>query len=83
MIPKAQYLDVLSRQICLAPFIVLHLLRHAMLKTVQLDLQPRGRAIEIQSVNPQRMLATEFESGETVASQRAPKLFFLVGLVAA
>jgi hypothetical protein len=81
MIPKSQFLNVLFLQKCAALLVVLHLLRDTVLKTVKLDVQPRCRAIEIQEVNSNRMLAAKFESREAMASQRAPELFFLIGLV--
>jgi NADH:ubiquinone oxidoreductase subunit B-like Fe-S oxidoreductase len=61
---------------------VLHLLRHAVLKTVKLHVQSRCCAIEIQKVNSDRMLAAKFEAREAMTPQRAPKFFSLVGLVA-
>ena len=60
---------------------MLHLFRHAMLKTVKLDGQSGCRTIEIQNINSRWMLSAKFESGETVASQCAPQFLFFVGLV--
>ncbi len=81
MVPKSQFLNALFLQKSAARFVVLHLLRQAVLKTVKLHFQPRRRAIEIQKINSRRMLPAKFESGETVASQRAPQILFFVGLV--
>jgi len=82
MIPKSQFLNALFLQKRAALLVVLHLLRDTVLKTVKLHIQPGGGAVKIQNVNPLWMLASEFETGESVASQRAPELFFFVGLVA-
>ena len=81
VIPKSQFLNALFLQKSAARVVVLHLLWQAVLKTVQLDVQPRRRAIEIQKINSRRMLPAKFESGEAVASQRAPQFLFFVGLV--
>jgi len=81
MIPKSQFLNVLFPQKSAALLVVLHLLRDTMLKTVKFHIQPGGGTVKIQNVNPLWMLASEFESGEAMASQRAPELFFFVGLV--
>jgi len=82
MIPKSQFLNILFFQKSATRRIELHLLRQAVLKTVQFHIQPRRRAIEIQNINSRWMLSAKFESGETVASQRAPQFLFVVGLVA-
>ncbi len=81
VIPKSQFLNVLFLQKNAARLVVLHLLRQAVLKTVKLHVQPRRRAIEIQNINSRRMLPAKFESGEAVASQRAPQFLFFVSLV--
>ncbi len=54
-----------------------------MLKTVQLDGELRVGAVEIQNVIPDRVLAAEFETGKTPATQRPPKFLLLVCLLAA
>jgi hypothetical protein len=82
MIPKSQFLNVLFLQKNAACLVMLHLLRQAVLKTVKLHVQPRRRAIVIQNINSRWMLSAKFESGEAVASQRAPQFLFFVGLVA-
>jgi len=82
MIPKSQFLNVLFLQKSTARFVMLHLHRQAVLKTIKFDRQSGRRTIEIQNINSRWMLASEFESGEAVASQRAPELFFFVRLVA-
>jgi hypothetical protein len=81
VIPKSQFLNVLFLQKSAARLVMLYLLRQAGLKAVKLHVQPRCRAIEIQSINSRWMLPAEFESGEAVASQRAPQFLFFVGLV--
>lgn len=53
-----------------------------MLKPIQFHSQPRQRAVEIQDVSPNGMLATELESRETSRSQRAPKPPLLASLIA-
>jgi hypothetical protein len=83
MIPKSQFLDVLLFQKCAARLVVLHLLRQAVLITIKFHIQPGGGAVKIQNINSRWMLSAKFESSEAVASQRAPELFFFVGLVAA
>ena len=81
VIPKSQFLNILFLQKGAAHFVMLHLLRQAVLITIKLHVQPRYRAIEIQNINSRRMLPAKFETGEAVASQRAPQFLFFVGLV--
>ena len=82
VIPKSQFFNVLFLQKCAALLVVLHLLRHTVLKTVKLHIQPGGGAVKIQNINSRWMLSVKFESGEAVASQCAPQFLFFVSLVA-
>jgi hypothetical protein len=82
MIPKSQFLNVLFFQKSATRLVVLHLLRQTVLKAVKFDRQSRRRAIEVQKIDSCWMLSAKFETGETIASQRAPQFLFFVGLVA-
>lgn len=62
--------------------VALEVLRHAVLKPIQLHRKQRRRAIKVQKVFSLGMLAAEFETCEASGLQRAPQLLFLVGLVA-
>src|SRR5207247_6407079 len=69
MIPEAQFFDSLRFQKPLSLLITLMLLGHSVLKAVEFDGELCGRTIEIESVNPSRMLATELESGKSSRPQ--------------
>jgi hypothetical protein len=83
MIPKAEFFDPSRVQKLCSPSIALNLLRHAVLKAIQLDRQLCRGAIEVEVVAINFMLAAEFESSKAAGFQGVPKLFFLVGLIAA
>ena len=83
MIPKTQCFNALLRQKFFPRRIALDALWQTVLKPVQFDVQLGVGAIKIQNKFTEGMLATEFESGETMIPQRAPELLFLVGLFAA
>lgn len=83
VIPKTKLLNVLRGEELFPRFVMLHLFRHTMLKTVQLHRQTRQRAEEIQVVSSQRMLAAEFESGEPPGPQSPPQFLFFVRLLTA
>ncbi len=50
MIPKTQHFDILLREEFFALFIVLHLRRQAVLKTIQLNGQSRHRTVAVEKV---------------------------------
>jgi hypothetical protein len=80
-IPEPQRLDVLFRQKFFTNGILLQSFRQTVLETVQLHIQPRRRAVEIQGIIPDRMLPAKFKTGEPVAAQRPPQIPFLVRLI--
>jgi hypothetical protein len=82
MIPESQRLNALLRQKFFPRFVALDSLRRTVLRTVQFDGEFRVRAIEIQNVIADRVLAAEFETGETSPAQRPPEFFFFIGLIA-
>jgi hypothetical protein len=51
---------------------VSHLIRHAVLKPVQLHSEPGAWAIEIEEIVNDRMLAPELESGKTACPESVP-----------
>jgi len=83
MIPEPEFLNAESLKKLCALLIVPLLLRQTMLETVEFDGQFRGRTINIKKVNPNWMLAPEFESGEPPGPEHAPKFFFFLGLLSA
>ena len=83
MIPEPEFFNAGSRKELVALFIVSLSFRQTVLKAVELDGQFCGGTIKIKKVNPHWMLASEFESGKTSGTQRAPKFFFLTGLLMA
>jgi len=69
MIPKPQLFDSMRRQEQLTLSIVFPLLRQAVVKTIEFNAQFCERTIEVHSVNPYRMLTSEFESRKSSGAQ--------------
>lgn len=65
MIPKAQRLDVLLRQKILPRPVAEEPFWQTVLKAIKLDVQLCISAVKIQDVISDRVLAAEFETGET------------------
>ena len=80
-IPETQRLDVLLRQKFFADGIALQPFRQAVLRTVQLHVQPRHRTIEIQKVITRRMLPAKFETGKLMTAQRPPQIPLIIRLI--
>ena len=83
MIPEPEGLNALLRQKFFPRFIPLNSFRQTMLKAVEFDIQLRISAVKIQDMSASCVLPAKFEAGELPSSQRPPKLFFFIGLVAA
>jgi hypothetical protein len=82
-IPKPQLFNSLSGKPLLTLLVMHFLLRRAMLKAIQLNREPRQRAVKVQEIIPGVMLTAEFEARKSSGAQSAPELFFLIGLLAA
>jgi hypothetical protein len=82
-IPETQRLDALIHEKFFPRRAAPDSFWQTMLKTVQLDGELCLGAAEIQNVIPDRVLAAEFETGKTLATQRPPKFLLLVRLLAA
>jgi hypothetical protein len=82
-IPETQRLDALIHEKFFPCRVAPDSFRQTMLKTVQLDGELCLGAVEIQNVIPDRVLAAEFETGKTPATQRPPKFLLLIRLLAA
>ena len=82
-VPKPMSLNVILRQESFSIFVSSHNLRRSVLKPVQLNSQARQRAVEIEEVPADRVLASKFEPSKTSCSQGAPQLFFFGRLFAA
>lgn len=82
MIPEPQLFDALCRKERSAFLIALQLLRHSVLKPVQLHGQLRRRTVKIQEVGTLGMLSAEFEASEASRLQGSPKFLLLVRLLA-
>jgi hypothetical protein len=75
-IPEPQRLDAERLQKHLALFVMLSLVGETVLAAVQLEVQHRLFAKEIQIVNADGMLAAKFIAAETAVTQPAPHEFF-------
>jgi len=82
MIPEPHLLDAFLDEKLLPGLVALALLRHPVLRTVQLDGELRGRTIKIEVEGARRMLTAKLKSREASSSQRAPQLLFLIRLLA-
>ena len=82
MIPETQFFNPSRRKKLFALLVSPTLLRQAVLNSVEFNGQLCGGTIEIECVNPDRMLPAEFESGKSSRSQCEPQFFFLLGLLA-
>ncbi len=80
MISKTQLLNSFAIQKSFSGQVALPLSGSAVFEPVQLDRQSRQRAVEVQVIFPERMLATELKPGETPGTERLPKLLFLFSL---
>ncbi len=80
MIPESQYLDIFFRQLFCASLVLLNFIGQTMMKSVQFNGELCFNAIKIQNVVATRMLSAKFESGKLPIPQRAPQLFFFLGL---
>src|SRR2546425_12529481 len=81
MIPEAQFFDALRGEKSLSLLVSRALLRQTVLESVKFDRELCCRTIEIESVNSSRMLAAEFESGESSRPQCMPEFLFLLRLL--
>jgi hypothetical protein len=82
VIPETKFLDALTLKEQLPRFVMLALIWQTVLKTIQLDRQPRRRAVEVEPVSGKRVLSPELEPGKPPCSQSIPQFFFLPCLVA-
>lgn len=83
VIPEAKFLDVLFSEELRARLVPLLLLRQPVLKAVQFHRHPRRRAVEIQVVNPGRVLSAELEPGKAPRPQGPPQFLLFVRLFTA
>ena len=83
MIPEPKGFNALICQKFFPRFVPLNSFRQTMLKAVELDIQLRVCTVKIQDMSANGVLPSKFEAGELSSSQRLPKLFFFIGLVAA
>ena len=74
--------DALALEPCCPPPIVEYPLRRFVNRSIDLDRDLGGEAIEIENVRPQRMLATKLEAFQLAALEAAPKAGFRRGHVA-
>jgi hypothetical protein len=72
MIPESQFFNVLAVEELPSRFVLLHLLRQAVVKSVHFNGEPRHRTVEIQDVTSQGMLPTKLESGKSAGAQGPP-----------
>ena len=72
MVPKAQHFDALFGEEPVSLFIPGPLVRETVSAAVEFHRQLRQRAVEIQEVDAARILATEFELGETSVAKQTP-----------
>ena len=82
MIPKPQLFYPFRREKPFARLVANSLFGNTVLKSVQFDREPRDGTVEVEEIFPRWMLAAEFEPGESPRPQCAPKLLFLLRLIA-
>jgi len=82
MVPKTHFFNSVSSQKLFASGIVSLLYRKPMLRAVKFDGKFCGGTIEIEPVDAERVLAAEFESGETARFQGGPQFLFILRLLA-
>ena len=83
MVPEAEFLDVLAGEVLSPRLVPLLLFRHPVLEAVQFHRHPRRRTVEIQVVNPGRVLAAEFEASKAPRPQRPPQFLLVIRLLTA
>ena len=75
MIPEAEHLDALVCQKLIPLFVSGPLIGKAMSTAVEFDNQLRERAVEIEKVDPARILAAEFELSKATVAEQTPQAF--------
>ena len=83
MIPESQFFNAILIEPLFALPIMPVVFWHPMLRAIQLNGQLCPSAIKVQKILPRRMLTAELETRKPSGAERAPKLFFLLGLFSA